>query len=87
MVPATKIWSKAGMVHLVGRHANRMGSSGMFEVGSRCASFLDNAAVLGCVADVPPAGDHAAASPSLASLDQGCMGHLIWDKVCVTFTI
>jgi len=35
MVSTTKIWSKAGMVHLVGRCANRMGSSCMFEVGSR----------------------------------------------------
>jgi len=75
-----------------------MGSSGMFEVGSRHASCLDDAAVLGWVADVhpcttmweadmTPAGDHAAAYPSLASLDQGWLGHSIWDKVCVTFTV
>ena len=75
------------MVHLVGRCANRMGSSGMFKVGSRCASCLDDAMVLGWVADVPPAGDCTAASLSLASLDQGWLGHSIWDKVCVTFTI
>jgi len=62
MVPTAKIWSKAGMVHLMGRHAPRMGSSGMFEVGSRHASCLENAVVLRWVADVPPAGDHTAAS-------------------------
>src|SRR5882724_8715459 len=52
MVPTAKIWSKARMVHLVGRCAPRMGSSGMFKVGSRCASCLDGAVVLGWVADV-----------------------------------
>jgi len=68
MIPAAKIWRKARMVHLVGRHANRMGFLGMFKVGSRHASCLDDAVVLGWVADVPPAGDCTAASLSLASL-------------------
>src|SRR5882724_3884839 len=34
-------------------------------------------------ADVPPAVGCIAATPSLASLDQGLLGHLIWDEVCV----
>src|SRR5882672_3800479 len=64
------------------------------EVGSRRASFLDKAAVLAwwqmchpCAimweADVPPAVGCIAAAPSLAFLDQGLLGHSIWDEVCV----
>src|SRR5882724_11638135 len=34
-------------------------------------------------ADVPPAVGCIAATPSLASLDQGLLGHSIWDEVCV----
>src|SRR5882672_11346091 len=34
-------------------------------------------------ADVPPAVGHIAAAPSLAFLDQGLLGHLIWDEVCI----
>src|SRR5882724_4893548 len=34
-------------------------------------------------ADVPPAVGCIAAAPSLASLDQGLLGHSIWDEVCV----
>src|SRR5882724_10289116 len=34
-------------------------------------------------ADVPPAVGRIAATPSLASLDQGLLGHLIWDEVCI----
>src|SRR6266850_5527972 len=70
------------------------GLLGYVKVGSRHASCLDKAAVLACVADVPsctimweadmpPAVGHIAAVPSLASLDQGLLGHSIWDEVCV----
>ena len=45
------------------------------KVGSRCASCLDTAVVLGDV--------HAAAALSLASLDQGRVGHSIQDEVWV----
>src|SRR5882724_6772156 len=34
-------------------------------------------------ADVPPAVGRIAAALSLASLDQGLLGHLIWYEVCV----
>src|SRR5882724_6131072 len=34
-------------------------------------------------ADVPPAVGCIAATPSLASLDQGLLGHSIWDEVCI----
>src|SRR5882672_580323 len=70
------------------------GLLGYVEVGSRRASCLDKAAVLACVADVPsctimceadvpPAVGRIAAAPSLAFLDQGLLGHSIWDEVCV----
>ena len=39
--------------------------------------------MLAWVADVPPAVGHIAAALSLASLDQGLLGHSIWDEVCV----
>src|SRR5882724_9235319 len=34
-------------------------------------------------ADMPPAVGHIAAAPSLASLDQGLLGHSIWDEVWI----
>jgi len=34
-------------------------------------------------ADVPPAVGRIAATPSLAFLDQGLLGHSIWDEVCI----
>src|SRR5882724_129579 len=34
-------------------------------------------------ADVPPAVGRIVAAPSLASLDQGLLGHLIWYEVCI----
>src|SRR5882724_8954296 len=34
-------------------------------------------------ADMPPAVGHIAATPILASLDQGLLGHSIWDEVYV----
>src|SRR5882724_3792292 len=34
-------------------------------------------------ADVPPAVGCIAATPSLASLDQGLLGHSIWYEVCI----
>src|SRR5882672_5975757 len=49
------------------------GLLGYVKVGSRHASCLDTAVVLGDV--------HAAAALSLASLDQGRVGHLIRDEV------
>src|SRR5882724_9803011 len=34
-------------------------------------------------ADMPPAVGRIAATPSLASLDQGLLGHSIWYEVCI----
>src|SRR5882724_6607478 len=57
-------------------------------VGSRCASHFDDVVVAWVApygimwkADVPSADVRTATPPSLASLDQGCLGHLIWDEV------
>jgi len=86
MIPAAKSGERLDGPSC-GKTCQQDGILSMFKVGSRHASCLDDAVVLGWVADVPPAGDCTAASLSLASLDQGWLGHSIQVKVCVTFTV